>query len=260
MADPASTMPDITPDASAKQPVAKPGDPVCGRCGYLLVGLGNIGQCPECGGKLIDVLVRSKGELREGRRWHTNATLLGWPLMAIAFGPHKEERIGIAKGWIALGDIAIGGVAVGGAWSVGLVTVGGAGSLGVISAFGGGLAFGGVTSLAGGMALGTGLTVGGGAAAGGIAVAGGAAAGFVSSATVSAGYYARGVVVTGEFLVASRRTDPEAREVFTTLAPFIGSRGLPMRAAGTVISIGFGAALLISLLALILSRRPRPAP
>lgn len=255
MANPTSTP----PDAVAERPAAKPGDPVCGRCGYLLVGLGNIGQCPECGGNLIDVLVRSKGELREGRRYRSKATLLGWPLVDVAFGPHKDERMGVARGWIAAGDVAFGGVAIGGAWSVGIVSVGGAGSLGLISAFGGGTAFGGMTSLAGGMALGTGLTVGGGAAAGGIAVAGGAAAGFISSATVSAGYYARGVVVTGEFLIAPRRTDPEARDVFTTLNPFIGSRGLPLRAGATVLSVGLGAAILIALLALVLSRKPRAA-
>lgn len=259
MVDSASTTPSSTPDASAKRPAAKPGDPMCGRCGYLLVGLGNIGQCPECGGNLIDVLIRSKGELREGRRWRTNATALGWPLIDIAFGPHKDERFGRAKGWIAIGDAAIGGVAVGSSWSVGLVAVGGGGGVGVISGFGGGLAFGGITSFAGGMAVGTGLSLGGGAAAGGIAVGGGAAAGFVSSGTISAGYYARGVVVTGEFLVAPRRTDPEAREVFDTLAPFIGARGLPLRAGVTVFSIGLGSAVLIALLAVVLSRRARPA-
>jgi hypothetical protein len=232
---------------------------MCGRCGYLLLGLGNIGQCPECGGNLIDVLVRSRGELKEGRRYRSERTLLGWPLVDIAFGPHKDEPLGYAKGWIAIGDKAMGGVAIGGASGIGIVALGGGGSLGLVGSLGGGMSMGGLVSLGGGMAGGTGLAVAGGASAGGIAVAGGASAGYVSSGTISAGNYARGVMVTGNYILASRRTDQEAREVFDTLTPFVGTLGLPVRATLTALSAWLVCAILLALVARLLSRTPKPS-
>src|SRR5690606_37537625 len=109
--------------------------------GYLLKGLTDAAQCPECGSSLVETLVRVKGSATaSGRRYRSQATLLGWPLLEIATGPREDlgERYGKAKAWIAVGDVAIGGVAMGGS------------AFGVVAA--GGLAIGGATM--GGMSIG----------------------------------------------------------------------------------------------------------
>src|ERR1700683_4645553 len=86
--------------------------PYCGNCGYLLTGLTDSSRCPECGKPLIEVLQR-KSFPRRGRRYRSKATLFGWPIIDIAFGPADGQMRGVARGIIALGDIAIGGITLG---------------------------------------------------------------------------------------------------------------------------------------------------
>jgi len=133
---------------------------------------------------------------KTSKRYESRASLLGLPLVSIAFGPDaaRGETRGVAKGWFAMGDVAIGGLAIGGA-SAGVVAIGGVG-VGLISLGGiviGGLAFGGTTIgvfSVGALALGWGLAIGGCALAhnlaiGGLAVASKAAFGGVALAAVA---------------------------------------------------------------------------
>jgi RNA polymerase sigma factor (sigma-70 family) len=117
------------------------------------------------------------------RRYQSRARFLGLPLLAIAQGPDasRGERIGIARGWIAIGDIAFGGlVGIGGigiapislaGLGIGLLSIGGL-ALGALAL--GGASFGFLSC--GGLAFGWKLAIGGLAfaheiALGGIAVA-----------------------------------------------------------------------------------------
>ena len=76
----------------------------------------------------------AKGQRRI--RVRSEATVRGWPLVAVAFGadPPTGEREGHAKGIIAIGDSAEGVLALGGN-AVGLVALGGA-ALGLVSSGG----------------------------------------------------------------------------------------------------------------------------
>ena len=133
---------------------------------------------------------------KTSKRYESRASLLGLPLVSIAFGPDaaRGETRGVAKGWFAMGDVAIGGLAIGGA-SAGVVAIGGVG-VGLISLGGiviGGLAFGGTTIgvfSVGALALGWGLAIGGCALAhhlaiGALAVASKAAFGGVALAALA---------------------------------------------------------------------------
>jgi len=79
-------------------------------------------------------------------RYSSETTLLGLPLVSIAFGPSPDysENRGLARGIVAIGDVAVGVVSFG-RLAFGLLSVGGV-SVGVASA--GGLALG-VLSLGG---------------------------------------------------------------------------------------------------------------
>jgi len=130
--------------------------------------------------------------LRTGREWKSKATILGWPVVHIAYGrnPRTGERL-IAKGLIAIGDTAIGGLAVGGR-SLGIVSIGGV-AVGINAV--GGVAIG-LQSVLGGVAIGGyalgGLAIGliaiGGAANGGLAF-GGSANGYVAAGGNGFGQY-----------------------------------------------------------------------
>ena len=146
-----------------------PGEPYCGHCGYLLTGLADSARCPECGRPLVDVLMRREFSSVRGKRYRSKATLLGLPVIDVALGPWQGERIGRARGIIAVGDIATGFLALGGI-ARGVVAVGGL-SVGIFSV--GGLS-GGLLTAIGGLAVSLGLATGG-AAIGTIAVGGGAA-------------------------------------------------------------------------------------
>lgn len=124
--------------------------------------------------------------------------LFGLPAYDIALGPdlEKGERVGHAKGFLAIGDMATGVFAIGGL-ARGLVALGGL-AIGVIST--GGAAIGLGIAL-GGLAIGS-LAIGGGAV-GGIAVGGAAA-----------GYYAAGGGAVGQYVLSPARRDPEAEAFF----------------------------------------------
>ncbi len=134
------------------------------------------------------------------RRFRSEATFLGLPLVALALGPDpaQNEWRGHARGVIAIGDIATGIVAIGGV------------ARGVIAV--GGLAIGGVTF--GGGSLGV-LAVGG-LALGGCAI-GGLAIGYIAAGGLALGYYALGGAAFGKFVVSALRRDPEALQFFRGL-------------------------------------------
>ncbi len=164
----------------------KPGQPYCGNCGYDLEALTESARCPECGRPLVEVLRRAgRPEMEAGKRYRSDSTLFGLPLVHIALGPKEGEPRGKARGFIAIGDEAFGVLAIGGI-ARGVVAIGGA-AIGVF-ALGGG-AIGLLTALGGG-AVSAGLAVGG-AAVGGIAKGGGAA-GIIADGGGAIGLYARG--------------------------------------------------------------------
>ena len=155
--------------------------------------------------------------------YKSRRTLLGLPLVHIAFGPPAARRsanrrhvvivFGFqhgrrpshAKGWLAIGDIAQGVLAIGSVASGGIAI--GAVSYGVVSL--GALALGGL-ALGG---CGIGLVAGGGLALGLIAV-GGVAVGVTAIGGFAAGHYAMGGRAAGDFVVSGARRDPEAFEYF----------------------------------------------
>ncbi|MEQ9616986.1 MAG: hypothetical protein RLN60_03005 [Phycisphaerales bacterium] len=196
-----------------------PGEPYCGACGYTLVGLITSSECPECGTPFVDGLRRrTMTGGGHGKRYTSDATFLGYPLISVAFGPDPErgERFGRARGVIALGDRAQGGIAIGGG-AVGIVAIGG-GAIGVCSIGGGAIGLG--TAFGGG-AIG-GLALGGGAI-GGIAVGGGAI-GYVARGGFAGGVYANGGSTAGrhELPMTGQNADPKAVQLFDTLAPIMG--------------------------------------
>ncbi len=136
----------------------------------------------------------------------------------IAFGPDPltGQRVGRAKGLIAVGDVATGGIAVGG-MAIGIVSVGGIG-IGVASL--GGMATG-LLAAAGGCSLG-GIAVGG-MAAGGLCT-GGMALGAVASGGMAIGLYARGGMAIGQHTIGRGKTpDPEAVRIFDMVEPIMGA-------------------------------------
>lgn len=149
--------------------------PFCSECGYDLSKATESSKCPECGRPLVDVLMRDKAVLMLRRRYESEGTLLGLPLVSIAFGMDASGKKGHAKGWIAFGDKATGVFAMGGI-AFGLVAIGG------VSV--GGLAFG-------GLSIGLFLAAGGFAAALGLAL-GGFAIGSFAAGGLAIGYMAMG--------------------------------------------------------------------
>jgi hypothetical protein len=196
------------------------GDPFCTQCGFLLRGHESAPRCPECDAPLPAALdrydARTAQQPSRTVRRESSARLFGWPLVSIALGPDRQrgERVGKARGIIAIGDVAIGGVAIGGG-AVGIVAIGG-GAVGVAAVGGGSV---GLISLGGG-AL-------GGFAAGGISVGGiatgGVALGYIAQGATAAGVYARGAVARGAHTIDPARADPDAQQLFDTLAPILGT-------------------------------------
>lgn len=168
-------------DASAPRRNSPVGDPYCRVCGYDLTGCTETSKCPECGGALVDVLMRPELNLSGGTRKRSKARIMGMPAIDIALGPAGNQRTGKARGFLAIGDDARGVVAIGGK-ARGVVAIGG-------------LAIGGVT--VGGTSIGV---VSNGGASIGLAAVGGAAIGGIANGGIGIGGIAQGGAAIG-FLV-----------------------------------------------------------
>ncbi|MGE0480956.1 MAG: hypothetical protein AB7Q17_10845 [Phycisphaerae bacterium] len=215
------------------------GEPFCSNCGYTLTGLTESSKCPECGRALVEVLTRGGG-WAAGRRWRSDADVWGLPLVHLAFGPHGDERIGRARGIVAIGDAAVGVVAIGNATAVGVIALAGGAGLGVVGLGG----FGAGLLAVGGGALG-GLALGGGAV-GGIATGGGAI-GVVAQGGGAVGYYVRAGGGAGKHVIDARGRDPQAVQVFTRLDWLLGP--MPVGSTLQLAAWAFVFALLVAMLA-----------
>ena len=167
-----------------------PGAPYCGNCGYSLKGLDGSSRCPECGKPIIEVLMRKEFAWRPGKRYRSQATLFGLPVIDIALGPFGQERRGKAKGIIAIGDMATGWIAIGGL-ARGIVAIGGL-AIGIFSV--GGLGIG-LLAAMGGAAISLGIANGGFSI--GAASFGGLAIGIISQGGLAVGVFARGGLARG---------------------------------------------------------------
>jgi hypothetical protein len=160
-------------------------DPYCGNCGYSFRGLTDTARCPECGEPVVKVLMRPGFGRNQGRRYRSEAKLFGLPVVDVALGPYGTQRIGKARGIIAVGDVAVGWLAIGGV-AIGIVALGGVG-IGIFAV--GGFAMGLLTAFGG-------LAASGGIATGGLALAmiafGGVAVGYAAQGGLAAGVIARG--------------------------------------------------------------------
>ena len=99
-------------------------EPYCQQCGYCLQGLTESSKCPECGRPIVEVLMRDSFPGGHGRRYESATRFMGLPLIAIAEGPHGGEKVGRARGIIAIGDYPRGVIALGLA-PVGVIAIGG---------------------------------------------------------------------------------------------------------------------------------------
>ncbi|MGP1309324.1 MAG: hypothetical protein ACTS27_03910 [Phycisphaerales bacterium] len=234
-----------------------PGQPYCGACGYSLVGATESAKCPECGAPLVEAMQRKGAEpMMRGRRWRSGATVFGFPVVDVAFGPDesKGERMGKPRGLIALGDMPVGGVAIGG-MPVGVVSVGGM-SVGVCTL--GGLSLGALTAF-GGMAVSLGMAVGGMAM--GAMSFGGVAIGYFARGGTAIGRFARGGRAFGQHTIDRRSNDPIASQAFADVAWFYGSGGGPWQPAlvlGAVFLILTAAIGLLAILRLSAGSKPDP--
>ncbi len=214
----AAHRPASQPPLSSRRPA--PGDPYCSNCGYLLKHLVDASRCPECGLPLVEVLVRERTTFaHKQRRFRTDSTMFGWPIIDLCIGLDDQGKFGRAKGVIAIGDVATGLIAVGNKWATGVVALGGGGAVGLCS-IGGGCGIGLLTAVGGGIGIG-GIGFGG-CGAGGIAT-GGAAIGFVAQGGAAIGYYARGGGVVGVHTVGpGGPSSQRAADTFAALQPYIG--------------------------------------
>ncbi|MGH7176204.1 MAG: hypothetical protein ACREJC_02380 [Tepidisphaeraceae bacterium] len=199
------------------QDTMAPSTPRCSNCGYDLTGLTESSKCPECGRPLVEILTRGPALMQFGKRYRSNATLCGLPVIDIALGPKNGEMRGHARGIIAIGDFATGWLAIGG-FARGIVAIGGfaMGFLGV-----GGMSAGLVGAM-GGLSVGA-LSTGGLAA--GILATGGCSLGVVAQGGLAIGHCVRGGQTMGNLVVSAVGPggSPAAAAWFDRLSWFFGS-------------------------------------
>lgn len=219
-------------------------DPFCGNCGYQLTGLTDSSKCPECGRPIVEVLQRDQ-PLPHGRRYRSATRVFGLPLVDVAIGPHGKERLGRARGIIAIGDIAVGFVAVGNLVAVGILSFGGVAGLGVLS----------LSALAVGIVALGGLAAGGyayGGLAAGVIATGGFAAGWLAVGGMAIGHYAAGGAAIGPHIITALQRDPAAIQALADYAWLVGS--FPPTPGSVFATLGWFAAagaLLLVLIALV---------
>lgn len=230
------------------------GDPFCGNCKYSLKGLTDSSKCPECGKPLVEVLQRGPILFRAGRRYQSETRIFGLPLISIAVGPSETERMGHARGIIAIGDKATGWLALGG-FARGLIAFGGL-AIGLFSF--GGLSLGLFAALGG--------TTIGGLACGGVGlggfVAGGASVGYLASGGMAVGQYARGGACFGPHVISATTRDPAAVAMFDQWNWLVGGMGpfsmLTMPLWSLILTFGFALFLIAIGFAAYLRREPNP--
>ena len=188
-------------------------DPYCRACGYSLVGLTESSKCPECGRPIVEVLERGPARTW-GRRYKSDIVIFGLPLLHIATGPSDDERIGKARGIIAIGDEAVGWLALGGyargwvalgGWAVGVVAMGGCAC--------------GLVALGGG-AIGA-IALGGGAF--GLVAHGGGAIGIIAQGGGAFGYLVEAGGGWGAHITSGNRTGPYAVDFFRAFNRALGA-------------------------------------
>ncbi|MCP3902610.1 MAG: zinc ribbon domain-containing protein [Planctomycetes bacterium] len=188
--------------------------PYCSNCNYDLSETKDSPRCPECGRPLVEIMSWTG---QTGFRFRSKATLWGLPAIDIALGPTTGERIGRARGVIAIGDRATGFVAMGGI-ARGVVAFGGV-AIGVFSM--GGLALGLLTAW-GGLAL---AACADGGMALGLLVMAGVAVGLVASGGVAVGIYAAAGAPLGLHRIGPGANSVEASQMFADLSWFFGPGG-----------------------------------
>lgn len=146
-------------------------------------------SCPQCGAQFPARAVWNG----TGVDWKTDATLLGYPLIHIAYGRDARGKLRVAKGVIAIGQFAIGLIAIG--------------QFGIGILFGFGqffLAFTAVAQLALTPAIGIGQV----------------ATGYVALGQITVGYYAMGQFAYGLYAWGVNQQHSEALTFFSYYLPF----------------------------------------
>lgn len=247
------------PISSGKQPALPIGTPYCSACGYDLSASRETPVCPECGRPLVEVLTRVTASMQtmgRSRRYRSATTVFGLPFVDIAMGPRPEfgERIGRARGFIAIGDMATGVIALGGR-AVGVVAVGGV-AAGVFSI--GGCSAGLLAAVGGlGFAL---AGVGMGGLGAGLIGFGGLAAGVFATGGLAVGYYARGGKGVGVHVLDAVTRDPAVQPAFDALAWLLPMQGMTPMAFYVNMAVVGGwvamAALLVFAVGVFLRKEP----
>jgi hypothetical protein len=173
---------------------------VCPQCGLEVRR--RTAVCPRCGGKIdgsyrsqFERVLENKGKVERNLEWgyeyRSEAEILGWPVIHVAFGKDADTgKIITAKGIIAIGQ-----------FGVGLITIA---QVGVGLLFGFGQCVGGIIAV-GQVAIG--LYFGLGQLATGITAIG----------QIALGQYVLAQIGLGQHIWSTGRRDPAAVEHFTSL-------------------------------------------
>lgn len=206
---------------------------------------------------MVEVLARASLAFgtHHARRFRSETTVFGMPLVDIAMGPRPEfgEMRGKARGFVAIGDDARGFIAIGG-FAMGGVTLGG-GSIGVFSIGGG--AIGLLSAVGGGAVSPCGLAVGGGAI--GVFATGGGALGVYARGGGAIGYYAEAPGAIGMHVITLQEQDPQAVAAFDQVSWLMSTPSNTLSLllpAGWAMGLPVVMAMLLLLIARMFARMP----